>query len=57
MVIGWTGGGVTPLLERCWPAVERVAAELLVTGQVGHCDACPRQPHPHFLAPPSNIEK
>jgi hypothetical protein len=57
MVIGWTGGGVTPLLERCWPAVERVAAELLVTGQVGHCDACPRQPHPHFLAPASNIEK
>lgn len=32
--------GVVPLLERCWPAVEWVAAELLVTGQVGHTDVC-----------------
>jgi hypothetical protein len=34
------GSGVTPLLERCWPAVEAVAVELLVTGQVDHRDVC-----------------
>ncbi|WP_326544690.1 hypothetical protein QGN31_06555 [Mycobacterium sp. 2-64] len=34
------GLAVIPLLERCWPAVERVAAELLVKGQVGHDEIC-----------------
>ncbi|WP_142280282.1 M50 family metallopeptidase [Mycobacterium paraense] len=32
--------GVVALLERCWPAVERVAVELLVSGQVGHAEIC-----------------
>jgi hypothetical protein len=34
------GLGVVPLLERCWPAAEWVAAELVVTGQIGHADVC-----------------
>lgn len=34
------GLAVIPLLERCWPAVERVAGELLVMGQVGHGEIC-----------------
>ncbi|MFP2991296.1 hypothetical protein [Mycobacterium intracellulare] len=32
--------GITPLLERCWPAVEAVATKLFVLGRIGHADVC-----------------
>jgi hypothetical protein len=34
------GGSVTPLLERCWPAVVKVAQALVRDGEVRHEDVC-----------------
>jgi hypothetical protein len=34
------GGGVVPLLDRCWPAVEALAKQLFRQGEVTHSDVC-----------------
>jgi hypothetical protein len=46
---------VEPLLERCWPAVVKVAQQLFATGEVFHADVCaaleiPPDDNGHHLA-------
>ncbi|OBG00694.1 hypothetical protein A5773_04190 [Mycobacterium sp. 852014-52450_SCH5900713] len=35
-----TGAGVVPLLERCWPSVAKLAAQLWSNSDVRHGDVC-----------------
>jgi hypothetical protein len=38
---GWSAAaGVVPLLERCWPAVVKVAQQLLHDGEIFHEQVC-----------------
>jgi hypothetical protein len=49
------GVGITPLIERCWPAITKVAAQLFRDGEVMHEDVCealriPPRDNGHHLA-------